>query len=105
MIGDQTIVGYLLKDSLLKKMLEKRNKGGATPLLQAALHTHQNTVELLVAEGALMDTTDNTGCGILHYAAKSGNKPFFQWLLNTYPELDITNLDKSIIAFSQIQNN
>jgi ankyrin repeat protein len=82
MAADKGFVDIVSK--LLELEVEINVKGvkGFTPLHYAVLKEHRSTVELLLAKGANLDTTNEDGLNPLHLAAKHGNTAIIETLLN-----------------------
>ncbi|XP_067648829.1 ankyrin repeat domain-containing protein 29-like [Haliotis asinina] len=71
--GNRGMVKYLLSLCSLDNIINRRGRGGATPLMVAASAGHRDVFEILVRKGANVSEVDNTGNSVLHYSSLGGN--------------------------------
>ncbi|GLV37398.1 Ankyrin 2 [Carabus blaptoides fortunei] len=83
------IISYLIQEHNIS--VDTPNFPGLTPLFYALLARKSiseddvmETFKLLIAHGATVEATDNTGCTILHYAAQCGRYQALTYLLHNY---------------------
>uniref|UniRef100_A0A6P7F814 Serine/threonine-protein phosphatase 6 regulatory ankyrin repeat subunit A isoform X2 n=1 Tax=Diabrotica virgifera virgifera TaxID=50390 RepID=A0A6P7F814_DIAVI len=69
--GHGTVVGLLLSRSA--ELLQSHDKHGKTGLHIAAQHGHLQMVEVLLGQGAEINSQDKNGWTPLHYAARAGH--------------------------------
>eukprot|EP00913_Durusdinium_trenchii_P001809 g1676.t1 len=68
---------------------------GATLLLRAARTGSKDLAQFCLSQSANIQEKDFSGRGVLHWAALSGNNFLVQYLLTSYPELDLALADHS----------
>eukprot|EP00928_Gymnodinium_smaydae_P024130 TRINITY_DN19628_c0_g1_i1.p1 TRINITY_DN19628_c0_g1~~TRINITY_DN19628_c0_g1_i1.p1 ORF type:complete len:271 (-),score=47.36 TRINITY_DN19628_c0_g1_i1:128-940(-) len=88
--GDASAVGALLASA---DVLERRNSGGQTPLLEAVRFGHHDIVQLLVDSRANMEAQGKCefGCRPLHLAAELGRTEIAELLMRAGAKKDAKN--------------
>ncbi|XP_078336560.1 uncharacterized protein LOC111133522 isoform X3 [Crassostrea virginica] len=86
-------------------MKTKLRQGGQTPLHRAVLKSHLKIAELLIDQGASIDTRDSEGRQAIHYAAQSDDPNVLEYVIKLGAQIDVTeNCGRRAIHYA-IYNN
>jgi len=96
--GNTEVVLSFLKKT--KALVNQQDAGGHTPLHMAALHNCYDVVDLLLQNNPDFTITDNSGWGLLHFAASGRNEKIFKLLLQRVTNQEGTNQLKILTTHS-----
>lgn len=99
------VLAFIESRTVSVNMKTKLRQGGQTPLHRAVLKSHLKIIELLINQGASIETKDSEGRQAIHYAAQADDPHVLEYVISLGAHVDITeNCGRRAIHYA-IYNN